>query len=190
MKIILGSASEFRKQVFEEMGYKDFKVMAADIDEKGIRLNNPEELTLALANAKADALQKKIKEPVLLITADQVVSWNGEIREKPLDAHQAKEYLGSYHLAPAYTINGIVVTDTGTGKRVSGTTSTKIVFRQIPETVINLLIADGGIFKRAGGFEVHDPLLKPYVESIEGTIDSVMGLPKELTERLMKEVQS
>lgn len=190
MKMILGTASQYRKQVFEEMGYTDFEVMAADIDEKAIRFDDPEKLTLALANAKADVLVKRIHESALLITADQVVAWNGEIREKPGNEEQAREYLRTYHKAPARVMNGLTVTNTGTGKRVSGVDSTTIVFKEISEEVIGRLIANGDIFNRAGGFSITDPLLKPYLESIEGTLDSAMGLPKLLTQQLIKEAQS
>lgn len=190
MKIILGTASKYRKEVFEEMGYTDFEVMVADINEKAIRFDDPETLALALANAKADALLKRINEPAILITADQVVSWNGEIREKPENENQAREYLRSYHLAPAYTISAVAVTNTTTRKRASGANTVKIVFAQIPDAVIEQLIKQGDIFNKAGGFEVRDPLLKPYVKNIEGTMDSVMGLPKELMERLMEEARN
>ena len=185
MKIILGTVYEHRKEVLEEMGYTNFEVMVADIDEKAVHLNDAKELSLALANAKADELQKRIEQPVLLITADQVVGWKDEIREKPESTEQASEYLRTYYLAPAYTTSAVAVTNTATGKRVAGVNVVKIIFRQIPEDVIEKLIKEGSIFSRAGGYEVRDPLLMPYMKSMEGGIDSVMGLPKELTECLI-----
>ena len=185
MKMILGTASQYRKQVFEEMNYKDFEVMAADIDEKSIRLDDPEKLTLALANAKADALQKRIQEPALIITADQVVFWNGEIREKPDSESQAREFLKTYHQAPARVVNGITVTNTVTGKRVSGVNFSTVVFNEIPEEAISRLIEKGDIFNRAGGIAIE--MLKPYIQNAEGTADSFMGLPKDLTRQLIEQ---
>jgi len=187
MKIILGSQSEGRKQMMEEMGY-EFEVMAADIDEKAIRHTRPRELVLALANAKADALLPRIKEPALLITADQVVAWKDEIREKPGDETQAKGYLRTYHEAPAECVNGIAVTNTATGKRVSRVNVSKVFFRRIPEDVIDNVMEEFDVFSHAGGFSITSRLLNPYVEHIEGTIDSVIGLPKELTKQMIKEV--
>ena len=188
MKIILGSQSEGRKQIMEEMGYI-FEVMPADIDEKAIRHTNSRELVLALANAKADALLPRIKESVLLITADQVVAWKDEIREKPLSEAQAKEYLRTYHEAPAECVNGIAVTNTTTGKRVTATDISKVYFRQIPEEVVEQFAKKEYIYRRAGGFAIQDSLLEPYIEKIEGPIDSVIGLPKELTKQMIKEAQ-
>jgi len=188
MKIILGSQSESRRELLREMGY-EFEVMPSNIDEKAIRHDNPKELVLALANAKTDALIPKISEPVLLITADQVVVWKDEIREKPENEKEAKRFLQTYHEVPAEIVNATVVTNTGTGKRVFGIDSSTVQFAKIQEKVIDELIKKGRIFSRAGGFEIRDSLLEPYVEKVEGTIDSIMGLPKTLTERLIKEAQ-
>nr|GFB56805.1 maf-like protein [Tanacetum cinerariifolium] len=50
-KIILGSSSMARREILKQMGY-DFTIMTADIDEKSIRKEKPEDLVLALAEAK------------------------------------------------------------------------------------------------------------------------------------------
>lgn len=79
-KIILGSASVARRKILAEMGY-EFTVMTADIDEKGIRKEKPEELVMAIAEAKADAIisklqtidnQEKDTKPTILVAADTV----------------------------------------------------------------------------------------------------------------------
>lgn len=119
MKIILGSQSKGRQDVLKRMGY-DFEAMSANIDEKSIRHFNPADLVLLIAQAKTLALLPKIKEPAILITADQVVLFNGEIREKPIDKKQAYEFLKSSHLHPIETIGAVVVTNTKTGKSVNG----------------------------------------------------------------------
>ncbi|ONM26897.1 Maf-like protein CV_0124 [Zea mays] len=50
-KLILGSSSVARKHILEEMGL-EFQVMTADIDEKSIRRENPDDLVMVLAEAK------------------------------------------------------------------------------------------------------------------------------------------
>lgn len=189
MRIILGSASKQRKKVLKRMGYT-FEVMVADIDEKAIRLDDPKKLTMALALAKAEALRLKITEPALLITADQVVMCNGEILEKPENPEQARRFLQGYAQYPAQPINAVVVTNTETGVQKGENDENTVYFRKFPNDVIEQLIAQGNIFSQAGAYSVEDPLIAPYVERIVGTIDSVEGLSKEITERLMKEVTS
>ena len=188
MKIILGSQSKSRKEMLEEMGF-EFEVMPADIDEKAIRLEDPEQLTLTIARAKADALISRISEPALLITSDQVVLCNGEILEKPENADEARKFLRNYAKYPAEVINGLVVTNIATKKQVEGVSRAKVIFQTIPEDVIDKLIEQGDIFTQAGGFSVRNLYLKPFVKEIDGTIDSVEGLSKELVSRLLKEVQ-
>ena len=187
LKIILGSASKGRRGVLEKMGY-DFSVMSADIDEKAIRHDDPKVLTLILARAKAAALLPKIDEPAILITADQVGCWRGEIVEKPADADEARRYLRGYGETPLDTVAGIVVTNTATGKKAEGVDVVRITFAPIPDSLIEEFIMEGDIFSRAGGFSIEEPRLVPYIKSIEGEIESVIGLPRAMTERLIREV--
>nr|DAD21644.1 TPA_asm: hypothetical protein HUJ06_023107 [Nelumbo nucifera] len=85
-KIILGSKSMTRQNILTEMGYK-FTIMTADIDEKAIRKEHPEDLVMALAEAKADAIISTLQNtdckdkdavPTLLITADQLLKVKSE----------------------------------------------------------------------------------------------------------------
>ena len=170
------------------MGYA-FEVMAADINEKAIRFDDPQKLTMALAKAKAEALLPQIKEPVLLITADQVVVWNGQILEKPENAEEARQFLRGYAQYPAQPVNATVVTNTETGKQIGKNDINTAYFKPFPDEVIEQLIAEGNIFSQAGAFSLEDPLVKPYIDHIEGTLDSIEGLPVELTQRLIKQVQ-
>lgn len=175
--------------MLREMGY-EFEVMPAYIDEKAIRHDDPKELVLLLAKAKADALLANITEPALLITGDQVVAWKGHIREKPRDENEAREFLQTYHEAPAETVSSVVVTNTKTGKQAWEVDIARIYFKKIPRDVIDKFIERKDIFNRAGGFAIQDPFLQPSIEKIEGTVDSIIGLPKELTRRLIEEAQN
>ncbi|KAL0369079.1 UNVERIFIED_CONTAM: hypothetical protein Scaly_1126800 [Sesamum calycinum] len=59
-KIILGSSSVARKKILADMGF-EFTTVSADIDEKAIRKEKPEDLVMALAEAKANAIVGKLK---------------------------------------------------------------------------------------------------------------------------------
>jgi len=167
------------------MGYA-FAVMPAHIDEQAIRAEDPGALTLALAHAKADALLPQIHEPALLITSDQVVVWQGKIREKPAHAEEARAFLRGYADGPAETVTAVVVTNTATGVRQQGVDVATVWFRRIPEEVIEQVIAREEVFAHAGGFSITDPLLEAYIERVDGTTDSVIGLPTALTRRLIR----
>lgn len=187
MKIILGSQSKGRKKMLEEMGIS-FEVITASIDEKAIRLEDPKELTLALARAKAEALKPQISESAILITSDQVVVWNGKIREKPEDKKEVKEFLEGYNLYPAETVTAVVVINLATGKQAEGIDIAKVYFYPFSERDVDEIIKEGNVFHLAGGFTVDGEIWQSHIKKIRGTRDSVRGLPKALTARLIHEV--
>ena len=189
MKIILGSQSKWRQDILKRMGY-DFETMAPEIDEKAIRFDDPKRLALALANAKADALVPKIKEEAILITSDQVDVCNGEIREKPRDAPEAREFLRSYNKYPVETVTAVVAANTANQKRKEGLDIAVVYFRPLLERKISELIASGCVFSCAGGFCINHPAFKGLIERVEGEVDSVAGLPPKLTEKLIHETLS
>ncbi len=188
MQVILGSQSKGRRSVLESMGYS-FTTMSPDIDEKAIRFEDPEKLTLTLAHAKADSLLPKIQTPSILITSDQVVVCNREIREKPESEEEARKFLISYVQHPAETVTAVIVVNTENNKRLEGVDRAKVWFQPIPDDVIGALIKKGTVFLLAGGFTIEDPQLEKYIMRIEGERESIIGLPKALTERLIREIQ-
>ncbi|CAL5384962.1 unnamed protein product [Camellia sinensis] len=193
-KIILGSSSVARRKILAEMGY-DFTIVTADIDEKGIRKEKPEELVMALAKAKADALVLKLQtmdnqemdvKPTLLIAADTVVVYEGAIREKPSSKEEARQFIKGYSGGHAATVSSVLVMNLKTGFRKGEWDKVEIYFHDIPDQVIDNLIEEGFVLNVAGGLIIEHPLILPYVKQVVGTTDSVMGLPKALTQRLIK----
>ncbi|XP_062019172.1 uncharacterized protein LOC133735751 isoform X1 [Rosa rugosa] len=227
-KIILGSSSIARRKILAEMGY-EFTLMTADIDEKSIRKEKPEELVMVLAQAKADAIISKIQtthskekdaeptiviaadtlmetsqaeairpklpvddyvkdaEPTLLITSDQVVVYEGAVREKPSSKEEARQFLKDYSGGHAATVGSVLVTNLKTGFSKGEWDRVEIYFHEIPDEAIEKLIEEGTVLKVAGGLIIEHPLILPFVKEVVGTTDSVMGLPKDITERLLKE---
>lgn len=197
-KIILGSSSATRQAILKEMGFA-FTVMSADIDEKAIRKETAEDLVTTLAEAKAQAIMAKLavldtkklifdEEPTLLITADQVVIHEGFIREKPVDEKEARMFIEGYSRAPASTVGSVLIVNLTTGKKKGGIDKTEIYFHPIPDEVISNLIEEGSVYYCAGGLMVEHPLISPLVAAMVGSLDSVMGLPKDLTLSLIEEV--
>ncbi|XP_057785518.1 uncharacterized protein LOC131003059 isoform X2 [Salvia miltiorrhiza] len=195
-KIILGSSSVARRKILADMGFK-FTTMSADIDEKAIRKEKTEDLVMALAEAKADAIIGKLEnirndekdaKPTLVIAADTVVVYEGMIREKPSSKEEARQFIKGYSGGHAATVSSVLVTNLSNGSRKGGWDKVEIHFHDIPEEVIDKLIEEALVLNVAGGLIIEHPLVVPYVKQVVGGTDSVMGLPKDLTRRLMKEV--
>ncbi|CAE6008886.1 unnamed protein product [Arabidopsis arenosa] len=195
-KLILGSQSMARKQILAEMGY-DFTIVTADIDEKAIRKEKPEDLVVAIAEAKANEIILKLggesqfaqdSQPTLLITADTVVVYKGVIREKPTSKDEAREFIKGYSGSHGGVVGSVLVRNLKTGVRRGGWDKAEVYFHEIPEHVIDDLIDDAITFKVAGGLMLEHPLISPFIDSVVGGVDTVMGLPKELTEKFINGV--
>jgi len=199
--VMLGSSSKWRAKLVAGTLPEGFTLfpeqIAPDIDEKAIRREDPHELVTAIAQAKTDRLLEILDakpegsaKPDLLICADQVIVFDGTIREKPEDVAQAKSHLQSYGAngKPAECTTGLVVTNLKTGERANGVDVAKQFFKPIPDDVADALIAKGDIMYCAGSFVAEDPLLEPYLGDLEGEFESVQGMPVKMTQDLLKKV--
>lgn len=197
-KIILGSSSVARRKILAEMGY-EFTIMSSDIDERHIRKEKPQELVMTLAEAKADALISKLQachnkemdvkrlKPTILIAADTVVVYEGTIREKPSSKEEARQFIKGYSGGYAETVSAVHVANLDTGFRKGEWDKVEIFFHDIPDQVIDDLIEEGSVLNVAGALIIEHPLILPCVKELVGTTESVMGLPKALTDQLIKE---
>ncbi|KAG6729646.1 hypothetical protein I3842_01G040100 [Carya illinoinensis] len=151
---------------------------------------------MALAEAKADAIVSRLKSTAqfeaeahstLLITADTVVVYEGIIREKPSSKEEAREFIKGYSGGQAEVVGSVLVTNLKTGKRKGGWDRAEVYFYNIPDEVIDSLINEGFTLNVAGGLMLEHPMTLPFVEAVVGTTDTVMGLPKALTEKCILE---
>ncbi|CAN6909372.1 unnamed protein product [Brassica oleracea var. botrytis] len=182
-----------RKKILGEMGY-DFTIVTADIDEKAIRRDNPQDLVVALAQAKADEIISKLGGqsqfaqdplPTLLITADTVIVYKGVIREKPISKEEARQFIKGYSGSHGSVVGSVIVSNLKTGVQRAGWDKAEVYFHEIPAKVIDDLIDDSITFKVAGGLTLEHPLISPFIDTVVGGVDTVMGLPKELTEKFI-----
>jgi septum formation protein len=191
MKLILGSSSSSRRELMNRLA-EEFEVISPDIDEKAIRHENPGELVRMLSAAKSQAVVEKAEiqkmSPAVIVTSDQVVVFDSEIREKPKDEAEARQWIMEAHLHPAETWTGVHAINTEGGRVASGLDVAKVWFKPIPKEMADRLLAKDYWRYSSGGFDVEDELVKEYVDRREGDVDSVMGLPLQLTRRLIEEV--
>lgn len=187
-----------RRQILGDMGY-EFTILTADIDEKAIRKEKPEDLVVAIAEAKADAIISRLKameqseedtsskESTLLITADTVVVYERTVREKPSGKKEARHFIKGYSGGQASVVGSVVVSNLTTGKRTRGWDRAEVYFHEIPDEVIDSLVEEEIMLNVAGGLMLEHPLTLPFIDTVVGTVDSVMGLSKSLTEKLIQE---
>lgn len=96
-------------------------------------------------------------------------------------------FIHSYSCSPAQTIGSVVCTNLASGSRHELVEVCTIHMNDMPDDVIDKLIAEGDVMWCAGGLMVEHPLVVPYITSIEGTQEAVMGLGKETVMQVLVE---
>nr|XP_015628819.1 maf-like protein DDB_G0281937 isoform X2 [Oryza sativa Japonica Group] len=171
-KVVLGSSSPARREILADMGY-EFTVMCADIDERAIRREKPEELVKALAEAKAEAIKLKLHgedsaqerdQPTILITSDQVMVSKGMIRERPKGQEEAREFIKGYSGDKAFAVNYVLVTNLSNGASKGGWDIPEIYFHHIPEDFIQSVVKEGHMTCVAGGLKLTHPSVLPFIK--------------------------
>ena len=196
LPLVLGSSSPSRRKIMEALHWP-FEVMIPDIDEKAIRCDDHMQLPLIIAKAKADAIWERLlasaaanpsdnpQKPFILITSDQIVYFNGEVREKPTSAREAEFFLSSYSGRAVSTISALVATHWPSGRQAHEVDVATVFWKDISPEVIQRVIGRGDIYASAGGFRIEDEDLNPLILDIEGGVDSVLGLPVDPLVRII-----
>lgn len=173
MDIILASASPRRKELLTQMGLS-FQVVAADIDEHMDRELSPDRLVEAISAEKAAAVAAGAGANSLVIAADTVVVWNGEVLGKPADQADARRMLGelsgrTHRVYTGYTLRR--------GERVvTRSEGTDVTFRPLTAEEIAAYVSTGEPMDKAGAYGIQG-LGSMLVEGIRGDYFNVMGLP-------------
>jgi septum formation protein len=183
--IILASASPRRKQLLAEAGYK-FISVTPDIDESAFPAGGQTacEYAKTLALAKAKNVAEKYPD-CLVIGADTVVDFNGEIIGKPADAKDAEQITRKLFSAPHKVITGLAIVRLSDGVEIVERDTTTVYPRKMGAEQIAEHIKSGSWQDKAGAYAIQENG-DEFVEKIEGSLTNVMGLPVELLQRLLK----
>ncbi|RNF11543.1 septum formation protein [Trypanosoma rangeli] len=193
--MVIGTSSTVRAKLLQNYFsdvYQEFLKLSPDIDEKAWRSPDPFELTRLVACAKMRAVLEKLKHthPHLkhgvVVTFDQVVVKDGEIREKPESVEEARGYLKSYSNSNVRTVAAYAVCSLDTGKMKVGEHETDTYFSAYDDDVVERVLARGACMHTAGAFVVEDEDISRYVVRNVGTLEAVQGVDPVALEHLMK----
>lgn len=179
MRIILASGSPRRRELLTKI-YKDFEVIVSDCDEN-ITETDPEKIVEELSNRKAKAVYDEIKGEdgdLLVIGADTIVYYDGEVLGKPEDEEDARAMLSmlSERTHQVYTGVALYIRKNKEEKSVILSDKTDVVFYNIDKYDINDYIKTGSPMDKAGGYGIQDDFAK-HVKKIDGDYNNVVGLP-------------
>ena len=187
LHLILVSQSPRRIKFLNKWGFK-FSTCPVKISEK---LSENMSLDLAIqdiARRKSKALKNsgylKNQHDYLLLSADTLVVLQNCPLGKPRSKKEAADFLkrlsGSVHEVKT----GICLWD-HLDRIVTGIETTKVCFKRLSLEQINSYVETGDGFDKAGAYGIQS-VNDRFVDHIEGSIDNMMGLSRNLLERLLK----
>lgn len=185
--LVLASASPARLNLLRQAGLAPH-VIVSGFDEDALNHDEPAELALALAEAKA-AVVAGLDEAAgaLVIGCDSVLELDGEALGKPADAEEATARWKAMRGRSGILRTGHCVIDTVGGRQVSATASTTVRFGEPTDAEVAAYVASGEPLHVAGAFTL-DGLSAPFIEGIDGDPGNVIGLSLPLLRSLLGEL--
>lgn len=188
-QIILASQSPRRKELLEQIGL-EFEICPAK-GEEIITKSIPQEVVMELSAQKAEEVagmvfayakeHQDITTPsdILVIGADTVVAYDGQILGKPKDEEDAKRMLtmlaGNTH--SVFTGVTLVLIDAdGRAGKLAFYEKTDVKMHPMTEQEIERYIATGEPMDKAGSYGIQGKCAI-YIEKIDGDYNNVVGLP-------------
>jgi septum formation protein len=183
--IILASASPRRKQLLAEAGYR-FEVVPSDIDESNVLLDGYDACRYAktLALAKAEKVSEKFPD-YIVIGADTVVDFAGQIIGKATDSHHAEMITRKLFSAPHKVITGLAIIRLSDNINLVDCDVTVVYPKKLTDEQITEHIRAGSWRDKAGAYAIKETG-DEFVERIDGSLTNVMGLPMELLQRMLE----
>jgi septum formation protein len=182
VSIILASASPRRKQLLAEAGYK-FRVVPPEIDESAFEGTEACKYAEQLALAKARDVAGEFPD-CLVIGADTVVDFRGEIIGKAANEKEAEVITRKLFSAPHKVITGVAIVRAADGVEIVESETTTVFPKVLTDKQIAEHIKSQSWRNKAGAYAIKEGG-DAFIERIEGSLTNVMGLPMELLGRMM-----
>ena len=186
-QFILASASPRRRDLLRKAGYC-FEIVPSGIDDSKYDVNgiSSEEHTKILALAKAKDVAVRLPN-TLVMGSDTVVDLDDEIIGKPDDVNHAEEIIRKLFSKPHRVITGLALVCIEKNIEIVEADTTVVYPRQLTEAQITDHIQNGQWEGKAGAYGIQETG-DEFVDHIDGSFTNVMGLPMELTQRLLEDL--
>ncbi|MFD2147181.1 Maf family protein [Mucilaginibacter antarcticus] len=180
--IILASKSPRRQELLTLMDL-DFRIVLREVDESYPNGLTPEEIAVYIARQKATAFDEIVGDEVVL-TADTIVSIEGNILGKPRDEPHAIEMLKMLSGKMHQVITGVCLFYKQ--EYHSFCEVSDVTFRTLTEDEITSYVMKYKPMDKAGSYGIQEWIGVTSMASINGSYTNVVGLP---TERLYRELE-
>ncbi|MEO9868839.1 Maf family nucleotide pyrophosphatase [Ekhidna sp.] len=179
---ILASKSPRRKQLLSEAGFS-FKVKTIDFEEVFPADLSVEKVAEYLAVEKNKAHRSQFGDE-LIVTADTVVIFSGQILGKPKDLNEAKKVLEILSGKIHSVISGVCISNKD--KTVSFSSTTEVKFHELAVDEIDHYVSSWPPTDKAGSYGIQEWIGLIGVEWIKGSFYNVVGLPVDTLYRVLQ----
>ncbi len=180
--IVLASKSPRRKKILSDLGYS-FIVCPAVRDEIFDPQLGLDDALKKVAYAKASEVKEKYPND-MIVSADTIVSIDGNILGKPKDREDAIKTLFILSGRNHQVKTGICVMYQDSIRLHVETT--QVYFRQLKMSEIESYVDSGKCMDKAGSYGIQEC---DFVDHIEGDYLNVVGLSGVIVDRMIKQLQ-
>lgn len=181
-QLILVSQSPRRRDLLTAAGYR-FRVDTVKLSETIDKNLMPRSVAESLAREKCQAYIVQANpmkgQGILILSADTVVVFKGEVLGKPKNSAEAADFLSRLSGNMHSVITGFCVHDVDSNKETLVSDESRVWFRRLTRDEILAYIASGEPFDKAGGYGIQG-VAGVFVSKLEGSFSNVVGFPLEL----------
>lgn len=181
--IILASGSPRRQQFFKDLDI-DFTIQVKSVDEIYSDEIKGKEIAHYLSQLKATAFDNLGKNDIL-ITGDTIVLHKNKCLGKPANAQEAFDMIQSLSGSVHKVVSAVCFTSAE--KQVIVSDTAKVWFKELSDDEINFYIKKYKPFDKAGAYGIQEWIGAIGVTKIEGSYNTVMGLPTHLVYKTLME---
>ena len=182
---MLASSSPRRKEILRSIGLQ-FEVIESHFDEDSVEKEyEPYYLAKFLAFEKAKDVFTRFNQ-CIVVGADTMVIFNGEVYGKPKDKEDARRMLKNLSGNVHEVVTGVAILAKD-GRFAIDSEITKVYFNELSEDDIDAYISTGEYKGKAGGYGIQGRGAV-LVKKIEGSYTNVVGLPIEVLCRMFQKI--
>lgn len=175
--LVLASQSPRRKELLGVLGIP-FSIVVPETDESPRVGESPEDYVVRVARDKARNVASRVRNSIVL-SADTVVTIDGEILGKPLDRADAIRMLTRLSGREHQVLTAVCVIDQHNGKVREGVEKTAVSFRILSGPEIEDYLERENVMDKAGAYAIQG-FASVFIRRIAGSYSNVMGLPLAL----------